>query len=75
GFLIAEEDLRQRGPGEVLGTRQTGLLEFRVARLPEHEDLLNEVTSLAKQMRHKNPEHIAPLIRRWTGERSAFASV
>ncbi|MEM6485262.1 MAG: ATP-dependent DNA helicase RecG [Pseudomonadota bacterium] len=75
GFLIAEEDLRQRGPGEVLGTRQTGLLEFRVARLPEHEDLLNEVTFLAEQMRQKNPEHIAPLIRRWTGERSAFASV
>ncbi len=38
GFYIAEKDLELRGPGEVLGTRQTGLMEFRVARLPEHND-------------------------------------
>ena len=40
GFVIAEADLRIRGPGELLGTRQTGLAQFRVARLPEHEALL-----------------------------------
>jgi ATP-dependent DNA helicase RecG len=40
GFRIAEEDLRLRGGGEVLGTRQSGLPEFRIAQLPEHEDLL-----------------------------------
>jgi ATP-dependent DNA helicase RecG len=40
GFLIAEEDLRLRGGGEVLGTRQSGLPAFRIARLPEHKDLL-----------------------------------
>ncbi len=40
GFVIAEEDLRLRGPGEVLGTRQSGLPEFRIADLAHHEDLL-----------------------------------
>jgi ATP-dependent DNA helicase RecG len=40
GFLIAEEDLRLRGGGEVLGTRQSGLPAFRIAQLPEHQDLL-----------------------------------
>jgi ATP-dependent DNA helicase RecG len=40
GFVIAEEDLRLRGGGEVLGTRQSGLPVFRIAQLPEHQDLL-----------------------------------
>ncbi|MEM9589922.1 MAG: ATP-dependent DNA helicase RecG [Pseudomonadota bacterium] len=40
GFVIAEEDLRLRGGGEVLGTRQSGLPAFRVAQLPEHQELL-----------------------------------
>lgn len=75
GFHIAEEDLRQRGPGEVLGTRQTGLLEFRVARLPEHEDLLDEVQRVADELQRTAPSSVAPLVRRWTGERQAFASV
>jgi ATP-dependent DNA helicase RecG len=75
GFFIAEEDLRQRGPGEVLGTRQTGLLEFRVARLPEHDHLLDEVQQIAEQLLKTQPEAVQPLIRRWTGDRQAFAAV
>ncbi|MEL7045252.1 MAG: helicase-related protein, partial [Pseudomonadota bacterium] len=75
GFYIAEEDLRQRGPGEVLGTRQTGLLEFRVARLPEHDDLLDEAASIAEVLQRERPERGRAVIRRWTGERQAFASV
>lgn len=75
GFAIAEEDLRQRGPGEVLGTRQTGLLEFRVARLPEHERLLDTVHALAARLQREHPQSIPALIRRWTGERQDFARV
>ena len=75
GFHIAEEDLRQRGPGEVLGTRQTGLLEFRVARLPEHEHLLARVQELAERIRRERPGDVGPLIRRWTGDRQDFAGV
>jgi ATP-dependent DNA helicase RecG len=75
GFYIAEEDLRQRGPGEVLGTRQTGLLEFRVARLPEHEALLDRVQELAERIQRERPGDVGPLIRRWTGDRQDFAAV
>ena len=75
GFAIAAEDLRQRGPGEVLGTRQTGLLEFRVARLPEHERLLDAVHALAARLQREHPQSIPALIRRWTGERQDFARV
>ncbi|MEM6773544.1 MAG: ATP-dependent DNA helicase RecG [Pseudomonadota bacterium] len=75
GFYIAEEDLRQRGPGEVLGTKQTGILEFRVARLPEHDDLLDAAASIADALQQEEPERGRAVIRRWTGERQAFASV
>ncbi|HBO11701.1 MAG TPA: ATP-dependent DNA helicase RecG, partial [Halieaceae bacterium] len=75
GFLIAEKDLELRGPGEVLGTRQTGLMDFRVARLPEHEDLLDAVQEQARGLAERYPERVAPLIERWTGTRQAFAGV
>ena len=75
GFFIAEKDLELRGPGEVLGTRQTGLMEFRVARLPEHSDLLDEVQRIAAQLRGHAPELVEPLVQRWTGERREYAKV
>jgi len=75
GFYIAEEDLRQRGPGEVLGTRQTGLLEFRVARLPEHEHLLDRVETIANRIEQGDGAVVRALVRRWTGDRQAFATV
>lgn len=75
GFYIAEKDLELRGPGEVLGTRQTGLMEFRVARLPEHNDLLDDVQLLAAQIQGDHPELAEPLIQRWTGTSREFAKV
>ncbi len=75
GFFIARKDLELRGPGEVLGTRQTGLMDFRVARLPEHEDLLDAVQEQARALAERYPERVAPLIERWTGTRQAFAGV
>ena len=75
GFFIAEEDLRLRGAGELLGTRQTGAATFRVAQLPEHEHLLDEVQSLAQALLAKHPSLCELLITRWTGERQAFARV
>ena len=75
GFVIAEEDLKLRGPGELLGTRQTGLMSFRVARLPEHEALLESVQELAEQLAEKAPERVEKLIDRWAGDRTEFARV
>jgi ATP-dependent DNA helicase RecG len=75
GFYIAERDLELRGPGEVLGTRQTGLMEFRVARLPEHNHLLEQVQELAVRLSKERPELMEPLIQRWTGSARRFAEV
>ncbi|MEH6515571.1 MAG: ATP-dependent DNA helicase RecG [Halioglobus sp.] len=75
GFYIAERDLELRGPGEVLGTRQTGIMEFRVARLPEHNMLLPLVQSMAAELLSRFPAQVEPLINRWTGDRRSFAQV
>ena len=75
GFVIAEKDLQLRGPGEVLGTRQTGLMEFRVAQLPAHAHLLDQVQSVASSIINEHPELVEPLIQRWTGSSSEFAKV
>ncbi len=56
GFVIAEEDLRLRGAGEVLGTRQSGLPEFKLAQLPAHEDLLAAARDDVKLILDKDPE-------------------
>ena len=75
GFYIAEQDLIFRGPGELLGTRQTGLTSFRVAQLPAHEMLLEQVAEIAECLVQNYPDRCALLVDRWTGERQAFARV
>ena len=56
GFRIAEEDLRLRGGGEILGTRQSGLPRFRVADLAHHSDLLALAHQDARLLLEKDPE-------------------
>ena len=68
GFRIAEKDLELRGPGEVLGTRQTGLAAMKIADLERDRDLLERVGPLARALLEESPESSAPLIRRWLGE-------
>jgi ATP-dependent DNA helicase RecG len=75
GFVIAEADLEIRGPGELLGTRQTGLAAFRIALLPEHETLLIEAQALAAQLYQNDPQRAQALMRRWAGSRADFARV
>ena len=75
GFYIAEKDLELRGPGEVLGTRQTGLMEFRIAQLPAHSHLLDQVQAISGLIRGRYPELAAPLAQRWTGAKQAFGNV
>jgi ATP-dependent DNA helicase RecG len=56
GFRIAEEDLRLRGAGEVLGTRQSGMPDYRLADLNLHRDLLDMAHDEARLILHRDPE-------------------
>lgn len=75
GFRIAQRDLELRGPGEVLGTRQTGDLSFRIADLIRDSELLPKVQHAADEIIKHHPEYIEPLIQRWLANRLAFAKV
>ena len=72
GFLIAQEDLKIRGPGEVLGTRQTGLATFKIADLQRDEDLLEDAHQSAQKIMKQHPERAVPLVRRWLGEADRY---
>ncbi|MEJ2060515.1 MAG: ATP-dependent DNA helicase RecG [Gammaproteobacteria bacterium] len=76
GFEIARIDLELRGPGEVLGTRQTGLMSFKVADLMRDQALLPRVKTIAERLQASAPEICAALVRRWVGESAQrFAQV
>ena len=75
GFRIAEKDLELRGPGEVLGTRQTGMLQFRVADLARDQHLLEQIPPVADRLLKENPELADKLVRRWIGDSTRFAVV
>jgi ATP-dependent DNA helicase RecG len=75
GFEIARRDLELRGPGELLGTRQTGLAELRVADLIRDADLLPKVRDVAEQLLRDNSEVVAPLRLRWIGTAEEYGRV
>ncbi|WP_319782761.1 ATP-dependent DNA helicase RecG [Oceanisphaera sp. IT1-181] len=75
GFIIAQKDLEIRGPGELLGTKQTGLADLKIADLIRDQHLLPEVQRIARYLADKHPEATAPLIRRWLGEREHYGKV
>ncbi|MDH5357811.1 MAG: ATP-dependent DNA helicase RecG [Gammaproteobacteria bacterium] len=75
GFVIAQRDLELRGPGELLGTRQTGLPAFRVANLLEDQDLLSVMSGAADRFLQTTPENTDALINRWFGHKIDFGHV
>ncbi len=75
GFRIAEKDLELRGPGEVLGTRQTGMLQFRVADLARDRELLERIPPVAERLLAGDQALVDRLIRRWIGNATRFAVV
>ena len=75
GFEIARRDLELRGPGELLGTRQTGLAELRVADLIRDADLLPQVRDTAELLLRENADCIAPLRQRWIGTAEEYGRV
>jgi len=75
GFVIARKDLEIRGPGEVLGTRQTGMLQLKIADLQRDQALLPAVAQAAEQLLRDQPHSAAQLIERWLANRSQYGTV
>jgi ATP-dependent DNA helicase RecG len=75
GFEVAQKDLELRGPGEVLGTRQTGIEQLRVADLLRDADLLPTVIEVSDELLATQPEAAVPLIRRWIRGAAEYAQV
>jgi ATP-dependent DNA helicase RecG len=75
GFVIAERDLELRGPGEVLGTRQTGIAEFKIADLTRDRALLPTVQQVADSLLAEAPVLAERLVQRWTVQRVDYAKV
>jgi ATP-dependent DNA helicase RecG len=73
GFVIAEKDLELRGPGELLGTRQTGLAGFRIADLVRDANLLPAVHRVADRLLAEAPDQAERLVQRWIGSAARFA--
>ncbi|MEE8513036.1 MAG: ATP-dependent DNA helicase RecG, partial [Acidiferrobacterales bacterium] len=75
GFEIARKDLEMRGPGELLGTRQTGIEQFRIADLMRDHQLLARVQKAARILLRDYPEQTDAIIRRWTAPTEDYAQV
>ncbi|MGX5731003.1 ATP-dependent DNA helicase RecG [Pseudoxanthomonas beigongshangi] len=73
GFVIAEKDLELRGPGELLGTRQTGLATFRVADLARDAALLPQVRDMAERLLAESPGLADRIVQRWVGGAARYA--
>ncbi|MES9895553.1 MAG: helicase-related protein, partial [Candidatus Thiodiazotropha endolucinida] len=75
GFMIAQKDLEMRGPGEVLGTRQTGEMQLRIADPVRDQGMLDEVREAAEMLLRDDPQAASQLVQRWLGERVAYVKV
>ncbi|MDX3775027.1 ATP-dependent DNA helicase RecG [Chromatiaceae bacterium AAb-1] len=74
GFVIAQRDLEIRGPGELLGTRQTGLMQFRIADISRDSELLPQAQQLAKQLWQQDRPASLQLIRRWLANKEVYSN-
>ena len=74
GFVIAQKDLEIRGPGELLGTRQTGNAEFKVADLLRDQAMIPEVQRLARHIHERYPQQAKALIERWMPETERYSN-
>ncbi|WP_434953143.1 ATP-dependent DNA helicase RecG [Shewanella sp. HL-SH4] len=72
GFVIAQKDLEIRGPGEVLGTKQTGLAEMKIADLMRDQHLIPSIQKLAVHVYQQVPDNVDLIIQRWLGERQQY---
>jgi len=74
GFVIAQKDLEIRGPGELLGTKQTGLADLKIADLVRDADLIPEVQQHAYLLWKQQPDKALAIINRWLGSREHYSN-
>ncbi len=75
GFVIAQKDLELRGPGEVLGTRQSGTAQYRIADILRDQDLIQLLGPIAQQLEQDSPELAERLRQRWQAGRLDYTKV
>ncbi|MGL5742771.1 MAG: ATP-dependent DNA helicase RecG [Legionella sp.] len=75
GFIIAEKDMELRGAGEILGTRQTGYRQFKIANIQRDRDLRPLLPPIAQKMVHNAPETAREITQRWLGHFEQFLQV
>lgn len=75
GFFVAQRDLELRGPGELLGTRQTGLPQYRIANLVRDGELMPRVQQVAGRLNADDSDRAAKIVRRWLGSASRYGKV
>ncbi len=75
GFYLAEKDLELRGPGELLGTRQTGEQSFRIADLSRHAHLMPDVVARGDRLQVECPDEARALLQAWAPADTGHISV
>ncbi len=75
GFVVAQRDLELRGPGELLGTRQTGLPDYRIANLARDAELMPQVQIAAEALTKESESKAAAVVRRWLGDARRYGKV
>ncbi|RSD32793.1 ATP-dependent DNA helicase RecG [Vibrio pectenicida] len=73
GFVISQRDLEIRGPGELLGTKQTGIADFKIADLVRDQYLISEVQRISRHIHDNYPDSAAAIIARWLGEQDIYS--
>ncbi|WP_434341173.1 ATP-dependent DNA helicase RecG [Motilimonas cestriensis] len=73
GFYIAQKDLEIRGPGELLGSKQTGLADLRIADLSRDQRLIPQVQQLAQHVMQQYPETVDKIVKRWLGQKEIYS--
>lgn len=74
GFYIAQKDLEIRGPGELLGSKQTGLTDLRIANLSRDQSLIPQVQQLAHHVLQQYPDSVDKIVKRWLGQKEIYSN-
>ncbi|MDV7105495.1 ATP-dependent DNA helicase RecG [Vibrio sp. TH_r3] len=74
GFVIAQRDLEIRGPGELLGTKQTGIADLKIADLIRDQRLIPDIQRMARFIHDNHPKNAQAIITRWLGERDIYSN-